>query len=536
MHLRTHKAIRRMTIFLDTAATTAAFLLGIYLRMWSRIVPWMIQLYSTVFILDILLYLFWNTYRRAKRHEYNIMEFDPVENCMRVLREKCFQYTGLIVLLAFTRSFFRISRLALFYIIVFDVLFTCICRLLLRSYLLKERKLWHLGAHYLLITTSAQETLARERFATSLPEDAEISATFRIDTDPGEEEQKFQGCFREWLKGAERTFCRENGVSLTEMEKHPFHAYFYLPEQEKEKQKAMTEVLREHRIPVSVALFGHGRALPEKMIRSLGPFAIAEYDFLSDYCEVFDVKYAVSDVETAAFSVLDLLEKQEENGALPCLGGQYICFSNVHTLMMAEDDVSYRGILNGSAYTFPDGRPIAEYQKRKGFYRAERVAGPDFMDAVFRATMDGRVSHYFYGSTQETIDQLREKLPKRYPGIRIAGMVSPPFRKETEEEDAETIRRINESGAALIWIGLGAPKQERWMAEHKGKLNGVMLGVGAGFDFYADTVKRAPLWCQKIGMEWLYRLMQDPKRLASRYIVTNAKYGWCLLKEFLHLR
>lgn len=218
-------------------------------------------------------------------------------------------------------------------------------------------------------------------------------------------------------------------------------------------------------------------------------------------------------------------------GTAGSLSGEYICFSNVHTTVMAHDDPSYRDVLNGSALTFADGRPIAQRLRGEGFPGSVRVAGPDFMDAMFRATMDGKAGHYFYGSTQETIERLAAELPKRYPGIRIVGMVSPPFRPETPEEDAASVAAINASGADFVWIGLGAPKQEKWMAAHRGRVDGVMLGVGAGFDFYAGTVKRAPSWVQKIGLEWFYRLLQDPKRLANRYVVTNIQYMWYSVRE-----
>ena len=147
--------------------------------------------------------------------------------------------------------------------------------------------------------------------------------------------------------------------------------------------------------------------------------------------------------------------------------------------------------------------------------------------------MDGRVSHYFYGSKPETLEMLKAELTRKYPGINIKGMYSPPFRALDSKEDEEVIRRINESGADIVWIGLGAPKQEQWMNAHKGRINGVMMGVGAGFDFHAGTIQRAPVWLQKIGLEWLYRLIRDPGRLLNRYLVTNNKFFWYLLKEKL---
>ncbi|HAG69314.1 MAG TPA: glycosyltransferase [Lachnospiraceae bacterium] len=191
---------------------------------------------------------------------------------------------------------------------------------------------------------------------------------------------------------------------------------------------------------------------------------------------------------------------------------------------MAHDDALYRQVLNSSALTFPDGAPVARLMRKRGF-ETERVAGPDFMEEVFKLTArDGRLSHFFYGSSEKTLALLKERLNSRFPGIRIAGMYSPPFRELTKEEDEAVTERIKSSGAELIWIGLGAPKQEKWMFKHKGAFCGVMLGVGAGFDFHAGTVKRAPLSWQRLGLEWLYRLISDPRRLFKRYLVTNTKF------------
>jgi N-acetylglucosaminyldiphosphoundecaprenol N-acetyl-beta-D-mannosaminyltransferase len=149
--------------------------------------------------------------------------------------------------------------------------------------------------------------------------------------------------------------------------------------------------------------------------------------------------------------------------------------------------------------------------------------------------MDGSLSHYFYGSKEETLLKLENSLHEKYPGIDIRGLYSPPFRALTKEEDEDDIRRINNSGADIVWIGLGAPKQEKWMAAHQGKIHGVMMGVGAGFDFHAGTIKRAPVWIQKISMEWLYRLFQDPRRLIRRYFLSNIKFLWYTVKDsFVH--
>ena len=126
---------------------------------------------------------------------------------------------------------------------------------------------------------------------------------------------------------------------------------------------------------------------------------------------------------------------------------------------------------------------------------------------------------------------LRQKMIVQYPHLEIAGMVSPPFHALSEAEDAAEIEKINASGADIVWVGLGAPKQENWMYEHMDKVNGVMIGVGAGFDYHAGNIKRAPMWMQKLSLEWLYRLLQDPKRLFKRYLVTNTRYLWLIHKK-----
>lgn len=204
------------------------------------------------------------------------------------------------------------------------------------------------------------------------------------------------------------------------------------------------------------------------------------------------------------------------------LRGKYICVSNVHTTVTGYEEEDYRNVQNTAALALPDGKPLSLYSKKHGFPEAERVTGPDLMGELF--ARDNGLRHYFYGGKEETIQVLSEKLPGEYPSLQIAGMVSPPFRPLTEEEDERELQKMNDAKADIIWIGLGAPKQERYMYEHRGKVNGVMIGVGAGFDYYAGTIKRAPMWMQKLSLEWLYRLMQDPKRLFRRYFVTNFKF------------
>ena len=208
-----------------------------------------------------------------------------------------------------------------------------------------------------------------------------------------------------------------------------------------------------------------------------------------------------------------------------------MCIRDSHTTVMAEKDAEYRKIQNSAFLALPDGSPLALVQRLRGYRSAEQVAGPDLMPALWKATEHTAYSHYFYGSTPETIEALQKNLGSRYPELKIAGMEAPPFRPLTEEEDRQTVERINASGADFVWVGLGAPKQEKWMYEHRGRIHGVMFGVGAGFDFHAGTVKRAPDWMRRHYLEWLYRLVQDPKRLWKRYVQTNGKFLLLSVKD-----
>lgn len=237
-------------------------------------------------------------------------------------------------------------------------------------------------------------------------------------------------------------------------------------------------------------------------------------------CKILSVNIAVTNMaETINYIETDLEE----------LRGSYICVSNVHTLVTAYEDPEYCKVQNAAALALPDGKPLSVVSRQRGFSEAERVTGPDLMGELF--ARDNGLKHFFYGDTPETLAVLREKLMDKYPHLKIAGMISPPFRPLTEAEEAADIAAINESGADIIWIGLGAPKQERYMYAHRGMLHGVMIGVGAGFAYHAGQIKRAPQWMQRIGMEWFYRLLQDPKRLAGRYLKTNLKFIWKVWRE-----
>ena len=208
------------------------------------------------------------------------------------------------------------------------------------------------------------------------------------------------------------------------------------------------------------------------------------------------------------------------------LSGDYMCVTNVHATVMASEDEGFKTIQNGGILAMPDGGPLSTLGRKRGFKNMDRTTGPSFMGEILAISHDYGYRHYFYGSTPETLNKLNNNLKRDYPGIQIVGMHSPPFRPMTEEEDNEIVEQINESFSDFIWVGLGAPKQERWMAAHQGKVKGLMIGVGAAFDYFAGNIDRAPNWMQKSNLEWAYRLMQDPKRLFKRYLVTNSKFIW----------
>ena len=208
------------------------------------------------------------------------------------------------------------------------------------------------------------------------------------------------------------------------------------------------------------------------------------------------------------------------------LSGDYLCVSNVHTTVMSYDDKAYCAVQNGGIMAIPDGGPLSSVGRKRGFSEMERTTGPDYLKEVLKISAEEGYRHFFYGSTEETLEKLRQTLKKDYPGVQVAGMYSPPFRALSAEEDQKIIQMINDADADFVWIGLGAPKQEKWMAAHKRKIKGFMVGVRAAIDYLAGNIDRAPMWMQKANLEWLYRLLQEPKRLFKRYFYTNTKFIW----------
>lgn len=229
-------------------------------------------------------------------------------------------------------------------------------------------------------------------------------------------------------------------------------------------------------------------------------------------------------VNIAAINMEWLLKYTEQH--IKELSGDYMCVSNVHTTVTSYEEPDYCAVQNGGIMAIPDGGPLSTVGRKRGFKDMSRTTGPSYMGEIFEVSAKKGYRHYFYGSTEQTLEKLYQKLNEQYPGIQIAGMYSPPFRPMTEEEDATVIEGINQTEPDFVWVGLGAPKQEKWMATHQGSVKGFMVGVGAGFDYFAGNIERAPQWMQKSNLEWVYRLLQDPRRLFSRYWHTNTKFIW----------
>ena len=232
-------------------------------------------------------------------------------------------------------------------------------------------------------------------------------------------------------------------------------------------------------------------------------------------CKILGVN--IADVNMS--KLLDLIASN-----LNDIKGEYICVSNVHTTVMAYDNKDYLNVQNSSILSIPDGGPLSSVGRKRGFPEMKRTTGPDLLDEILKISVKNNYKHYFYGSTDETLYKLKSVIKDKYGDVNVVGMYSPPFRKLTEEEDKEIIDKINNTKPDFVWVGLGAPKQENWMYDHKGKIDGLMIGVGAAFDYLAGNIKRAPKWMQKLNLEWLYRLLQDPVRLFTRYLYTNFKF------------
>lgn len=214
--------------------------------------------------------------------------------------------------------------------------------------------------------------------------------------------------------------------------------------------------------------------------------------------------------------------------------GGYVCVSNVHMCMEVFDKKEFAEIVNNADFVIPDGRPIAWGQRLLGNTDAKQIRGEDITQAFCEKSNESSLRLGFYGgSSDELLEQVKAKLKRSFPNINIVYAFSPPFRPLTEDERLSVVKDINDAEVDVLFVGIGCPKQEMWMAQNKNDLGCVMLGVGAVFDFISGQKKHAPKWVQKIGMEWFFRLCSEPKRLWKRYYVHNPRFVYFFLQQWL---
>ncbi len=213
--------------------------------------------------------------------------------------------------------------------------------------------------------------------------------------------------------------------------------------------------------------------------------------------------------------------------------GSYVCVSNVHMCMEVFDSAEFAAVVNNADLVIPDGKPISWAQKLLGHSSAVQVRGQDIMNSLCELSGSKDLSIGFYGGSSDALlETVQDKLREIYFDININYAFSPPFRPLTGDEDVTVVDAINASGVDILFVGIGCPKQERWMTAHKDKLHCVMLGVGAAFDFIAGEKKHAPRWIQRIGLEWLFRMLLEPRRLWRRYFSTNPRFIWHFSKQY----
>lgn len=243
---------------------------------------------------------------------------------------------------------------------------------------------------------------------------------------------------------------------------------------------------------------------------------------------LFGIAYTATDYEEAANVIID-------HGTGNISFG--VSALAVHGLITAYGDPLLKSLVNRIDLVVPDGQPIR--WALNSFYNVglrDRVYGPQLTLKVLEEADREGLSVYLFGSTAHTCEKFADFISAKYPHIRMAGIHVDRFREATEEEDKEDIRKINASGAHIVLVGRGCPRQEIWVANHLGKVNAVMMAVGAAFDFHAGTVKQAPKWMQDVGLEWLFRLIQEPRRLWKRYLLTNSTFIWLFFKHKFFIR
>jgi N-acetylglucosaminyldiphosphoundecaprenol N-acetyl-beta-D-mannosaminyltransferase len=245
-------------------------------------------------------------------------------------------------------------------------------------------------------------------------------------------------------------------------------------------------------------------------------------------------RFDVLGVGVTAISMSDALRTIE--GWIEARCPNYVCVTGVHGVMESRSDPELRNIHNRAGMVTPDGMPLVWLGRLKRLNWVERVYGPDLLLEMARLSLRKQYRHFFYGGGGGVAELLAARLCQRFPGLQVAGTYTPPFRALTAAEDEKVVAQINASGADIVWVGLSTPKQERWMAQHVGRLRApVLIGVGAAFDFHAGLKRQAPRWMQRSGLEWTFRFATEPRRLAGRYLKNNPRFVLLAVAQHLGL-
>ena len=264
-----------------------------------------------------------------------------------------------------------------------------------------------------------------------------------------------------------------------------------------------------------------GRASPTGSIVSAGCEQLGRIDILG-------VPVSVVDMNTAIRVIDDWIASRDRH---------YVCVRDVHGVMLCQNDSNLQRVHSEAGLVAPDGMPLVWVGRLRGYHHIRRVCGADLMSALCKQSLRKGYRHFFYGGAPRVAERLASKLCRAFPGLKIVGWYSPPFRSLSDEEDEQVVQMINKSGAQIVWVGLSTPKQEAWMAAHVGQLEAcVLIGVGAAFDFHAGTKKRAPAWMQRAGLEWLHRLLSEPRRLWRRYLIVAPRFVLPALLQVLRHR
>jgi N-acetylglucosaminyldiphosphoundecaprenol N-acetyl-beta-D-mannosaminyltransferase len=249
-----------------------------------------------------------------------------------------------------------------------------------------------------------------------------------------------------------------------------------------------------------------------------GQISEPEYAFVHEHADVLSVRVSAINMDRS----VELADRWVLTGK-----PGYICVTGVHGVMEAQSDSELRRILNHAFLNTPDGMPMSWIGRLQGFRHMDRVYGPDFMAAMCRLSVERGYRNFLYGGNPGVAELLSETLQKKFPGLQVVGTYTPPFRSLTAEEEEELLARVRQSQPHIVWVGLSTPRQERFMAQYVDRLQvPLLVGVGAAFDYHTGRIRECPDWIKRAGLQWLHRLMQDPRRLWRRYLRNNPAFLW----------